>query len=67
MLRFSLASLLSVVLFAAVGCAALANATELWRQAIITLTVLTLMAVSLAAIAWRGNSGHFAVGFAVTG
>ena len=49
MLRFSLRSLLAVVCFAAVGSAALANATDLWRQVIFTLLVVCLLFASLAA------------------
>jgi len=67
MLRFSLATLLLVVLFAAVGCAALVNATELWRQATVTLTVLTLTGATLAAIHLQRDSRVFIGGFALTG
>jgi len=39
MLRFSLLTLLGVVLIAAVGSAALANPTATWRQVVVTGTV----------------------------
>ncbi len=67
MLRFSLSSLLAVVCFAAVGSAALADATDLWRQIIVTLTIVCLLFASLAAVFSRGRPRVFASGFALTG
>ncbi len=67
MLRFSLASLLAVVFFVAVGSAALANATDLWRQITVTLTVVCLLLATLAAVFSRGQTRLFAGGFALTG
>ena len=66
MLRFSLLTLLGVVLVAAVGSAALANPTEIWRQVIVTGTVGILLIAILRAVSKRPLS-RFALGFAVTG
>lgn len=66
MLRFSLLTLLGVVLVAAVGSAALANPTDTWCQVIVTGTVGILAAATLAATANRRASG-FGRGFAVAG
>ena len=67
MLRFSLASLLAVVFVAAVGSAALANATDLWRQITLTSTVVCLLLVTLAAVFSAGRTRLFAGGSALTG
>jgi hypothetical protein len=67
MFRFSLAALLGLVSFAALGCAALVNATDLWRQTILTLTVCLLLTATLAAIIWRGERRNVAIGSAVFG
>ena len=67
MLRFSLATLLLVVLFVAIGCAALVNATEIWRQAIVTLTIVVLVVATLAATCIGGRTRPFVVGFSVAG
>ena len=66
MLRFSLLTLLAVVLVAAIGSAALANPTDLWRQVIVSGTVGILAVATLAAVAKRSAS-PFAWGFAVIG
>jgi len=58
--------LLLVVLVAAIGSAALANPTNAWKAASITLTVAVLMAATLVAIARRSSSPS-AWGFAVAG
>lgn len=67
MLRFSLASLLAVISFVALGSAALANATDLWRQITVTLTVICLLLATLAAVFSQGQTRLFAGGFALTG
>jgi hypothetical protein len=67
MFRFSLAALLLFVLFAAVGCAALVNGGELWRQAMVTATVVLLLTATLAAVVWQGERRTAAAGFAVFG
>ena len=66
MLRFSLLTLLGVVVVAAIGSAALANPTDTWRQAIITGTVAILLVASSAAVVLRPGL-PFARGFAATG
>ena len=66
MFRFSLAALLAIVTMAAVGCAALVEATDVWRQATLTLTVLILLTAALVALVGRGQRGA-AVGFALFG
>ena len=67
MLKFSLASLLAVVFCAAVGSAALANATDLWRQITVTLVVVCLLLATLVAVFSRAQARLFAGGFALTG
>ncbi len=67
MFRFSLASLLLVVLFAAFGSAAVANPTNFWLQITVTLVVGTLLASTLAALFGRGAKRSFAGGFAIAG
>ena len=49
----------------AVGCAALINANETWRQSMVTLTVAALMIATVAGAVDRSRS--FAIGFAVAG
>lgn len=66
MLRFSLLTLLGVVLIAAIGSAALANPTDTWRQAVVTGAVVILLAAVLFAVSKRPAS-PFALGFTVTG
>ena len=67
MFRFSLATLLLLVLIAGIGCAALVNANDLWRQTMITATVTALVVATLAAVICRARSRGFALGFALTG
>lgn len=67
MVRFSLATLLVLMLFVAIGCAALVNANDTWRQAIVTLTVITLTVSTLVAVVRRDKFGLTARGFAVAG
>ena len=67
MMRFSLATLLLAVLIAAIGCAALVNANDLWRQTMVSVVVTMLVVATLAATVRRGQSRVFALGFAVTG
>jgi hypothetical protein len=67
MFRFSLAALFLFMLLAALGCAALAQGGELWRQAVVTLAVMLLLASTLAAAVCRGELRSAAAGFAVFG
>ncbi|MBW3595727.1 MAG: hypothetical protein KY475_00465 [Planctomycetes bacterium] len=67
MFRFSMAALLALVSFAAVGCAALIKSNELWRQTTITLTIGVLLTATLAAIIGRADRRGVATGFALYG
>jgi hypothetical protein len=67
MFRYSLAALLGLISVVALGCAALVQATHVWRQAAITLTVAALLFAPLAALFIRGRLRAFAAGFAVIG
>ena len=58
---------MAVVAAAAVGFAALANASELWASAVSTVTVAALLAALLAAVFLRGYLRTFAGGFAICG
>ncbi len=64
-MKFSLASLLFLVLIAALGCAALVNANDTWRQSMVTLVLSVLLIATLAAAVNRSRA--FALGFAVAG
>ena len=64
-MKFSLASLLFLVLIAALGCAALVNANDTWRQSMVTLVLSVLLITTLAAAVNRSRA--FALGFAVAG
>jgi len=66
MLRFSLLALLGVVLVAAIGSAALANPTDIWRQVVVTGAVVALLVATRVALA-KHPPLSFALGFAVTG
>ncbi len=67
MLRYSLGSLFLALLYLSVGCAALVNATGIWPQVAITLTVAILVLFSLSAIFWTERRRVFAIGFTATG
>jgi hypothetical protein len=66
-LRFSLARLMGVVLFAGVGFAALRFYSLLWASALFTLTVGLLTAGIVAAMALRGRARMMWAGLAVFG
>lgn len=65
--QFSLRSLLFVVVIAAVGCAALVYPTEMWRQVVVTMTVLLLTFSTLAAVFAQGRLRVCSGGFALAG
>ncbi len=67
MLRFSLLTLLGVVLVAAVGSAALANPTDTWRQVAFTITVVVLLFFTLLAAVTRSRRRPFALGCGIVG
>ncbi len=64
-MKYSLATLLLLVLLAALGCAALVNANDTWRQSMVTLVLSVLLTATLAAVVNRSRA--FALGFAVAG
>jgi len=66
MVRFSLLTLLGVVLVAAVGSAALANPTDTWRRVVVTVVVGVLLVSTLVTLTNR-RALPFALGFTVTG
>jgi hypothetical protein len=64
--QFSVASLLGVVTFAAVACAALVKPSEWWASFLVTTTVVAIVAAGLSA--WfRLPRRMFAAGFAIVG
>lgn len=67
MLRYSLGSLFLLLLYLSIGCAALVNATGIWPQVAVTLTLAILVLFSLAAIFWTERRRVFAIGFSATG
>lgn len=66
-LRFTIASLLGVVLVAAVGTAALRAATDLWDSVLFSATILALLAAVLLAVHRRGLRRAYWLGFAIFG
>lgn len=67
MLRYSLGSLFLTLLYLSIGCAALVNASGVWPQVAITLTLAILVVFSLGAIFWTERRRVFAIGFSATG
>lgn len=67
MLRYSLGSLFLALLYLSIGCAALVNATGVWPQVAVTLTLAILVVFSLGAIFWTERRRMFAIGFSATG
>jgi hypothetical protein len=66
-LRFNIASLLRIVLFLAVGFAALREAGDLWEGGLFTLTVCVLLLSILLAVHCREGRRAFWIGFALFG
>src|SRR5208283_4800753 len=66
-IRFSIASLLLVVLFVAVGFAALRESNETWESGIFTLTLAALLISILLAIHRTESRRAFWIGFALFG
>ena len=66
-MRFSILTLLGIVAFAAVGCAALLNANQLWAEATYSIAFVTLLIALVAALMLRGGTRAFCIGFAVFG
>ncbi len=65
--RFNIASLLLVVLFAAIGFAALRESSDLWDSSIFTLTLAAMLISILLAVHRRECRRAFWLGFAVFG
>ncbi len=63
--RFSIASLLLVVLFAAIGYAALRESSDLWESGVFTLTLAALLTSILLAVHRRDSKRAFWLGFAL--
>jgi hypothetical protein len=66
-IRFNIASLLVVVLFLAVGTAALRESNEVWDSGVFTLTLAVLLTSILLAIHRREARRAFWMGFALFG
>lgn len=62
-IRFTIAALMSIILVAAIGLAALRDPSELWASAIFSLTVVGLLVSALAAIARTGAARLACLGF----
>jgi hypothetical protein len=65
--QLSLAGLMAVVFFIALGIAALLNATALWASVLFMLTVALMSAAILGAIACRGRTRLTWAGVAIFG
>jgi hypothetical protein len=66
-IRFTIASMLTVVLFFAIGFAALREASDLWASGIFTLTLGVLLLSILLAVYRTAARRAFWVGFALLG
>ena len=66
-LRFTIAGMLGVVAFVAVGIAALRSGSDLWAATIFTLTAATLASAVLVSIHRQGRTRAFWFGFALFG
>jgi hypothetical protein len=65
--RFSIASLLALVVFVAVGLAALQAASDVWDGCVFASTSLTLLIATLLAVHRRGRDRAFWIGFTLFG
>ena len=65
--RFTIASLLVVVLFVAVGFAALRESNDLWESGVFTLTLAALLISILLAVHRTESRRAFWIGFALFG
>ncbi len=66
-IRFTIASLLVVVLIAAVGFAALRESSDLWESGVFTLALAALLILILLAVHRTESRQAFWIGFAVFG
>lgn len=67
MLRYSLGTLFLVLLYLAIGFAALVNASGIWPQVAVTLAIAILILFSLGAAFWSQGWRAFGIGFSATG
>jgi hypothetical protein len=65
--RFSIASLLALVVFVAIGLAALQAASDAWDGGVFALALLTLLTSTLLAVHRRGRDRAFWIGFTLFG
>jgi len=65
--RFTIASLLLVVLFAAIGFAALRESSDLWESGVFSLTLAVMQISILFAVHRRESRRAFWLGFALLG
>jgi hypothetical protein len=65
--RFTLAQVMALVLFLALGFAALRNANELWASLSFTVAIVTIAAAPLLAWARTGRERLTWTGYAVFG
>jgi hypothetical protein len=66
-LRFTIAGLMAIVLFVAIGFAALRNADELWASATYTLAIAMISLAFVGAFVRKGKARAIWSGFAVFG
>jgi hypothetical protein len=65
--RFSIASLLALIVFVAVGLAALQAASDAWDGGVFSLALLTLLTSTLLAVHRMGRERAFWLGFTLFG
>ena len=65
--RFSIASLLALIVFVAVGLAALQAASDAWDGGVFSLALLTLLTSALLAVHRGGRGRAFWLGFTLFG
>lgn len=66
-IRFSIASFMGVIIFVAVGIAALQSATQLWVNIVFNLVVALLLVATYKAKCAQGIAGAWWAGFAAFG
>jgi hypothetical protein len=66
-LRFNIGTLLAIVLFLAIGFAALREATDLWDSGVFTLTSVVLLVGVMLSVHRTGKGRAFWLGFALFG
>jgi hypothetical protein len=67
MVRYSLGTLLAFMALVALGLGALANASEVWAEVMVTTAFILLLAALVAAFVADGKARVFALGFAIVG